>query len=158
MRKFIIGNHLTVYLLAICALLASILAMQNHENIETQANSSPKAQTEFEPPERKNFSAPNFSTFAEITQRPLFSESRRPPPKIKPKPKAPVVLTPLNLLLEGIVISSAEKIGVFVNIRNSEVLHLTTGMIHEGWELTAISDTAATFMRGGQSQELSLEQ
>lgn len=163
MKKFIIGNHLTVYLLAACAVLAGIFALENRQIIQTQAESSPTAQTEFEPPERQNFSAPNFASFKEITERPLFLESRRPPPPIvkpkpKPKPKPVVRLTPLNLVLEGIVISSAERIGVFTESRSREVHHLSVGDKHLDWELVTVTDSTAIFERGKQRQELTLKE
>ena len=163
MNKFIIGNRLTVFLLAVCAVLAAIFTLENREIILTQEKQSPPTQTDFKPPERQNFNAPNFATFREINERPLFLQSRRPPPKIipkkpKPKPKPVVKLTPLNLNLEGIVISSAEKIGVFADSKSGEVHHFSVGDKHAGWELISVTDSTAIFERGKRRQELTLKE
>lgn len=161
MKKLLIGNHLTVYLLLLCALLAGLFSLENREiMVQTQKKLSPKTETQFEPPKRLDFSAPGLAAFNEITQRPLFLESRRPPPppKPKPKPKPVVNLTPLNLNLEGIVISSAEKIGVFAEARSGEIHHLSVGDQHQGWELVSVTDSAAIFERGKQRQEVTLKE
>lgn len=156
MKKITIGNHLTPYLLASCVVLGGILTLQSHNVVQTQESSSPKGQTEADPLKRKNFTAPSVATFSEIVERPLFIAGRVLP--TKPKPKAVIKLTPLHLILEGVVISPKEKVAVMVDTNNREVLHFTVGMEHRGWELTRISDTAVTFKRGEQSQELTLEE
>lgn len=158
MKKIIIGNHLTPYLLVACGLLSATLVIQSHNIMQAQEKNSPKAQTELDPLTRQNFTAPGVATFSEIIQRPLFISGREPPPKPKPIPRAPVKLTPLRLLLEGIVISPAEKAAVIFDLSSNDILHLTIGMQHQGWELTSISDTSATFKRGDQSQQLELKE
>ena len=158
MKKITIGNHLTPYLLAVCAVLGGILTLQSHNVVQTQESSSPTGQTEVDPLMRKKFTAPSVATFSEIVERPLFIAGRTPPAIPEPKPKAAVRLTPLQLILEGVVISPKEKVAVMVDTSNREVLHLTIGMKHRDWELTTISDTAVTFKRGNQSQELTLEE
>lgn len=157
MKKLTPGNLLTLYLLAICALLAGVLSIQSRNIVQTQESSVPRAQTEINPLARKNFTAPGVAAFGEIAERPLFIAGRAPPPKPEPKPRAVVKLTPLQLLLEGVVISPREKVAIMLDTRYSEVLHLTIGMKHQGWELISMTDTSVTFKRGEQIQEVKLE-
>lgn len=157
MKKLTPGNHLTLYLLAICALLTGALSIQSRNIVHTQENSTPKSQTEINPLTRKNFTAPGVAAFGEIIERPLFIAGREPPPKPEPKPRAVVKLTPLQLLLVGVVLSPEEKVAILHDTRNSEVLHLTIGMQHQGWELVSMTDKGVTFKRGEQRQELTLE-
>ena len=65
-------------------------------------------------------------------------------------------MSPLRLRLEGVALTPEAKIAVLRDLSNNKVLHLATGMKHQGWELTAVTDTVATFKRGAQSEELML--
>ena len=48
-------------------------------------------------------------------------------------------------------------IAVVRDLSSNKMLQLATGMKYQGWEITAISDNVATFMRGERSQELRLK-
>ncbi len=157
MKKYTVFNRLTLLLLLICVLLAGILSMQLQNTAPTREISPEPEKTGFDLPSINSFTATGIAAFREITERPLFIESRRPLPKPKPEQKQVVRLTPLRLALEGIVLSSAEKIAVFLDTNTNQSLHLTTGMTHQGWELTEITDNTAIFKRGEQTQELVLQ-
>ena len=153
-----IGNRLTLMLLLACSGLGVALWQQTRQAEDaTQTHSTPSD----EPPDasqaRNLYRPPPLVSFREISQRPLFLSERRPPepPKVVRKPP-PAPVMPLNLILEGIVLSSREKVAMLLNIRNSEVMNLTIGMQHQGWELVEIDKNRVRFERGGQSQELSL--
>ena len=155
MKMFSIGNHLTLYLLLTCVLLASILAIESHNLVQTHVGNQAETQPAVNPVERADFTAPAIAAFSEITERPLFNEGREPPPEsAKAGVAAPVSL---RLHLEGVAITPEAKIAVVRDLRNNKMLHLTTGMEHQGWELTSVTDTVATFKRGEQSHELTLK-
>lgn len=158
MKKITIGNHLTLYLLTLCVLLAGVLWIQNQNIGKIQQDSSPKIQSELKPPARGSVSAPNIATFSEIVERPLFIIGRQPPPKPTPAPTAPVRVAPLSAALEGVIITPSEEIAVIFDFRKKEILNLSKGMVYQGWELTDISGTTITFTRGQQSQQLTLEE
>ena len=158
MKKITLGNRLTPYLLVSCGLLSATLVIQSNNIIQVPESNSPKAETEMDSVVRQNFTAPGVATFSEITQRPLFISGREPPSIPQPIQSAPVRLPPLRLLLEGIVISPAEKVAVIFDLSSNDILPLTIGMQHQGWELTSISDTSVTFKRGEQSQQLELKE
>ena len=58
--------------------------------------------------------------------------------------------------LEGVAISPDARVAVMRDLTSNQMLHLATGMKHQGWELTALTDTVATFGRGDLSVEFPL--
>ena len=157
MKKIAIGNHLTPYLLTACALLAVVVALQSHNMIQARKKPSLVVQPATDQVARRNFTVPQIAAFSEIVERPLFIAGREPPAEPIAAPSKPARPTPLRLLLEGIVITPAARIAVMRDLSNNKMLHLATGMKHQDWELTAVTDTVATFSRGEQSQELRLK-
>ena len=158
MKKFIIGNHLTLYLLLACALLAGILAIESHNLLRPEAGNSGNTANAVTPASQARFNPPAMATFSEITERPLFNQSRKPP---VPEQKTTVVKaapkSPLRLQLEGVAITSESRLAVVRDRNTNTVLHLAPGEKHEGWELISVSDKIATFKRGEQTQQLELE-
>ena len=154
MKKIAFGNRLTPYLLAACVLLTGILALLSSNMIQTHSNSTPGAQPAVKPVARENFMATGIAAFSEITERPLFIAGREP----VAAPRAAAKVSPLRLLLEGVALTPEAKIAVLRDLSSNKVLHLATGMKHQGWELTAVTDTVATFKRGEESEELRLKE
>jgi hypothetical protein len=156
MNKFSIGNHLTPYLLAACTLTAGTLALESSNLVQTQGDTARTTQPDAKRTERTNFAAPGIAAFSEITERPLFNEDREPP--AEPVTTVAAVKTSLlRLQLEGVAITPGAKIAVLRDTSSNKMLHLATGDSHQGWELTSITDTMATFKRGEQAQELTLK-
>lgn len=156
MKKFTLGNHLTFYLLLACALLAGILAIESHNLLQPKAGNTGNTANAVTPPNQARFNPPALATFSEITERPLFSESRKPAPKPQTVDKA-APTTPLRLQLEGIAITPESRLAMVRDLIKNRVLNLALGEQHEGWELISISENVATFKRGEQIQELLLE-
>jgi len=157
MKKISIGNHLTHYLLGICVLLAGILALEIHNMVQIQDDTTPEAQPAVEQLTRDVFTAPRIATFSEIIERPLFSKDRTPPPEPKIIPAAAAKVLPLRLQLEGVAITPEAKIAVIRDLSNNKMLRLEKGMKHQGWDLISVTATGATFKRGEQSQVITLE-
>jgi len=155
MKKFSIGNHLTPYLLVASTLLAGTLALESLDMVQTQGGASPEKRPADSRIERANFTAPKIAAFSEITERPLFSAGREPPTE-PVQTMATAKVLQLRLQLEGVVITPAAKIAVLRDTTSNKMLHLATGDSHQGWELTSITNTVATFKRGEQTQELPL--
>ena len=93
--------------------------------------------------------------FAVILERPLFFDDRKLPPKSTAEPAARP--SPLRLKLEGVAIVAATKVAVLRNLEDNQLLQLTEGMSHNGWNLVFVTPDSAAFERGGQVSELSLE-
>jgi len=156
MKKMSIGNHLTPYLLLACVLLGVILAIENHNMIQINNNSVPEAQTIVDTIDLDSFIPPGIMTFSEIMERPLFVAGREPPPEPKAAPVAEARLAPLRLLLEGVAITPSAEIAVVRDPSSNRIKQLEKGMKHQGWELTAITSTGATFRNGEHTHELKL--
>jgi hypothetical protein len=157
MKKLSIGNHLTPYLLGACILLTGILALESYSMVQIQDNTSTEVQPAVAQVTMDDFTAPGIAAFGEVTERPLFREGREPPPEPKTTPVAAAKLSPLQLHLEGVAITPSAKIAVVRDLSSNKMLHLAKGMKHQGWELTSVTATGATFKRGEQSQELTLK-
>ncbi len=108
---------------------------------------------------RTTYMMPDFEAFSEILERPLFTEGRTPPQQPTPEQTSvsPVKQTQLTLRLEGIALTPAARIAVVRDITSNKLLRLAEGEEHQGWEVESIRATGATFKRGEQTQELTLE-
>lgn len=159
MKKFALGNHLTRYLLIVCVLLTGILLIENSTMLRTPADGDqpleqqPSAVARIT---RENFTAPGISAYREITERPLFTADRQPPPEPDAAPAVAVEQSPLRLELEGVAITPEASIVLVRDLASNKLLRLGKGMQHQGWEVTAVTANGATFKRGAVSQEVLL--
>lgn len=156
MKIFSIGNHLTPYLLAASTVLVGTVALESRNLVQTQGGTSAETQPANDRIEQANFTAPRIAAFSEITERPLFRQGREPAPEPVAKVTA-AKTSPLRLQLEGVAITPESSIAVLRDLSNNKMLHLATGTKHQGWELTSITNTVATFKRGKESHELKLK-
>ena len=156
MKKIAPGNHLTTILLAICILMAVALALESHSLISPRDGQTSGAPPAAKQSVRITYNAPPIAAFAEITERPLFTESREPPPV----PVAARAVTPplqqLRLRLEGIAMTPGASIAVVRDLADNKILRLGEGMKHKGWELISVSPDGVTFRQGEQDQEITL--
>ena len=157
MKLFSISNHLTPYLLTACTLLAGVLVYESRNLVQPQGGSdAPLTQAPVNRIERVAYAAPGIATFSEIIERPLFREGREPPAApVVPVAAAPK--TPLRLQLEGIAITPESRIALVRDLSSNKMLHLAAGMKHQGWELTSVTDTVATFTRGTENRDIELK-
>lgn len=101
--------------------------------------------------EKKPFNMPEFGHFAEIIQRPLLSEDRRPiPPEAEQtddKPEAPPV--PLQVQLTGIIITPELKMALLKDRTTNKDVSLKEGMPLPGnqsaWLLVEIQPRKVVF-------------
>ena len=96
---------------------------------------------------------------AEILNRPLFWQSRRPlvpPPKVvaKPKPKAAKKLAGVNLL--G-VYGAGDGLGLIATV-DGVFSRINKGQSVKGWKFSGYEEGAAVFVSGGKKSVLPLEQ
>ncbi len=157
MNKLNIGNYLTPYLLAACTGLLVVLAVESGNQVDPRDGSGDKQQVAVDQVESASFSAPALAAFSEITERPLFREDRQPPPEPEKTVATRQNISPLRLQLEGVAITPDSSVAVVRDLSNNKMLHLAEGMKHQGWELTSITETVATFTRGKQNQEITLK-
>jgi hypothetical protein len=112
---------------------------------------------------------PGFDHYADITARPIFRPTRRPPEPVRaeppPPPPAPVVVAPpppppppipLPLMtLVGIVIDSAGGRTALLQAPNQPAtLSVKAGDSIDGWQLAEVRPDGILFRRGNQQQEV----
>ncbi len=116
----------------------------------------------------KEFELPAFDTYAEVIQRPLFNEDRRPmvaqdelDPNENPVDEPPTQVE-LNVAVTGIIITPKTRLAMVTNNVSKEFLRMKVGMALDGdqagWTLTDIEPRKLVFNGGNQgSAEVKLE-
>jgi general secretion pathway protein N len=103
-----------------------------------------------------------------VTQeRPIFSASRRPPPRAVVGPRiepvvVPVVAKPAEperppLTLIGAVVGDNDAIAVFLNRTNQGIVRLRAGDSHAGWVLSSVMPREVTLKKAEQTETLVLQ-
>ncbi|WP_409187964.1 hypothetical protein [Bradyrhizobium sp. RDM4] len=101
-----------------------------------------------------------------VTQeRPIFSATRRPPPRAVaaspveeahvPPPKP--VDAPPPLMLVGAVVGEGDAIAILVNRADQKVVRLRQGESLGGWSLTSVQPREVTLKQGDRSEVLALQ-
>ena len=95
---------------------------------------------------------------AEILNRPLFWQSRRPlvpPPKVAAKPKAKASKKLAGVTLMG-VYGSGDGLGLIATV-DGVFSRINKGQSVKGWQFSSYEDGAAVFVSGGKKSVLPLE-
>jgi general secretion pathway protein N len=100
--------------------------------------------------------------FAEIRQRPLFSNNRLPQAPIKPPPPPDTVpAVPLNATLTGTIVNKGKRLALVRDNNTSKVEVLEEGMSMPGemmgWTLKTIDARSAVFDGGGAQGMIELK-
>jgi general secretion pathway protein N len=102
-----------------------------------------------------------------VTQeRPIFSATRRPPPRAVaaapadevhvPPPPRPAEAPP-PLMLVGAVVGEGDAIAILINRTDQKVVRLRQGESVGGWSLTSVLPREVTFKLGDRSEVLALQ-
>ncbi|MCU7890940.1 MAG: hypothetical protein KZQ78_04700 [Candidatus Thiodiazotropha sp. (ex Ustalcina ferruginea)] len=105
------------------------------------------------------FSPTAISSYAEITERPLFVEGRLPPPA-ESEPKKAVARSPskpLRLKLEGVAITPKNKVAIIRDLDSNELLRVSQGMNKHDWKVESVDSSSATIVRKDVKLVLKLE-
>lgn len=154
------GLRLSLFLLLTCGVLGAMLALEWRTTLRsgTQAVAEPPPAASGNPlPDRMTYTAPAIASFDEILERPLFTEGREPPPEPEPAAVPVAIATPLRLQLEGVAISTGARVAVVRDLSNNELIRIAEGDKHQGWTVESVQPTGATFSRGKETRELSME-
>lgn len=112
-----------------------------------------------------NFEMPPYGKFAEITQRPLFSEDRKPIPPdalaAEAEPAAPPT-APLQVILTGVIITPKVQLAMFHDNTTNKSVSLKEGMPlpgnQSGWTLVEIQPRKVVFTDpADKTQEVELK-
>jgi hypothetical protein len=147
---------MTIYLLAACLVLTGMLVLESRHMVRPFKEDATVPPAKTAAAITDTFIAPGIAAFSEITERPLFTPGRRPPPEpeVKAAPRPPP--QPLRLRLEGVAISPAARIAIVRDLATNKILRLVPGMKHQGWELATVDADGISFKRGERDQEISL--
>lgn len=101
-----------------------------------------------------------------VTQeRPIFSASRRPPPRAIAGPQIVPVAAPSRpppeperstLMLIGAVVGDDDAVAVFVDRNTQGIVRLRSGDSHGGWQLSSVLPREVTLKRADKVEVLSL--
>lgn len=105
-----------------------------------------------------------FSALTVTQERPIFSATRRPPPRavaaapvedVHVRPPKPVEAPPLTLV--GAVVGEGDAIAIFVNRTDQKVVRLRQGESLGGWSLTSVQPREVMLKQGDRSEVLALQ-
>lgn len=107
------------------------------------------------------------SVLSATQERPIFSASRRPPPRAVAGPRIEPVIVPVApppaeiehppLTLVGAVVGASDAIAVFLDRTNQAVVRLRPGEMHSGWELSSVLPREVTLKKADQVEVLVLQ-
>jgi hypothetical protein len=153
-----VNNPLTNFLLAGCCLLILIIGTEwlTPYQVNSTTNVSTES-TDVQMPDNDDstYVHPHIDDFSAILARPIFFPNRELPIIAVADTVAPRL--PLRLKLEGIASTTGSRVAVLRDQGNNQLLQLSVGMSHNDWLLENMSSTAASFRRGDDITELTLE-
>jgi general secretion pathway protein N len=106
------------------------------------------------------------SVLTATQERPIFSASRRPPPRAVAGPQIEPVIVPVAtpaeperpaLALIGAVVGDSDAIAVFIDRTNQKIVRLRTGDTHAGWVLSSVLRREVTLKKAEQTEVLELQ-
>jgi general secretion pathway protein N len=106
------------------------------------------------------------SVLTATQERPIFSASRRPPPRaVAGPPIQPVIASVAKpaeperptLLLIGAVVGDSDAIAVFLDRTNQGIVRLRAGDSHAGWVLSSVLPREVTLKKADQTEVLALQ-
>jgi len=105
------------------------------------------------------------SVLTATQERPIFSASRRPPPRAVAGPPIQPVVVPVAkpaeperpaLALIGAVVGDSDAIAVFLDRTNQKIVRLRSGDSHAGWVLSSVQGREVTLKKAEQTEVLVL--
>jgi len=158
MMRFPTKNPLTNYLLTSCCLLTLLVVIAWLIPYRISADASTDAASiDAQLPGNGNsaYVHPHIDDFSVILAKPIFFENRELPPEAVAEAATP--RAPLRLKLEGIAIIADAQIAVLRDETSNQLLQLSVGMSHNDWVVDKIESAGATFRRGDDVAQLTLE-
>ena len=106
------------------------------------------------------------SVLTATQERPIFSASRRPPPRAVAGPRIEPAIVPVAkpaeperpaLVLIGSVVGDSDAIAVFLDRTNQKIVRLRAGEDHAGWVLSSVLRREVTLKKAEQTEVLELQ-
>jgi hypothetical protein len=106
-------------------------------------------------PPQPSFSMAAAEDFAEIVERPIFSPTRRPPEAL-PETATEVDAPSLDVVLEGVVITEAQRLALLRPEAGGPLVRVPEGERILGWAVVAVTPYSVTVRRGEEESTLEL--
>ena len=104
------------------------------------------------------------SALSVTRDRPVFTASRRPPPRavaaariVPIAPASPAAPEHPSLALVGAVVGENDAIAVFLDTANQSMVRLRRGEDHAGWTLSSVMPREVVLKKGEQTETLALQ-
>ena len=105
------------------------------------------------------------SALTATEERPIFSATRRPPPRAvaaspaeeAPAPPPKAAEAPLPLVLVGAVVGEGDAIAILMDRTDQKVIRMRQGESRAGWSLSSVQPREVTFKHGDRSEVLALQ-
>jgi hypothetical protein len=146
-----------LWLSVLCVLLLAVVATELGEKPPVTAPSAPPAASPPPPASADvaGFTMPPESAFAEVVERPLFSATRRPPSASAAAAAAAAATTQGDLVLVGIITSSAERYALIQHGKPTRVDRVAENDALGGWTVESIERDRVILHTGDRRLELS---
>ena len=149
------GLRLPRVLLLACAVVVAAIAaewalLRRNPAIPAASPSAPPPAAAQAP----TIALPAAATFAEITQRPLFSQARRPEPADRGRAGPPPARPTLTLL--GVVMTGNSHYALIRHGNPPKLEQLAEGQSIEGWQIQTIANDHITLASGSASADFVL--
>lgn len=156
-------RHLSLYarsmLIAIsiaCVVIVLEIALLGSESVAL-VDDAPAAEPLTGPASDNSITLPSLPSYRQLLTRPLFTNTRKPPPRSANKPTQTIDLSK-KWKLTGVVVAG-DNSHVFVQgIRDKSVRRLEMGATLDGWVLREITPEYAVLESGGREARLELRE
>ena len=106
--------------------------------------------------EPRDFALASLDTMEEVFERPLFSQSRRPP-SVEAASVVESPRTELKVTLRGIVFADGAGTALLQPQSGGDLIRLRGGQRYQGWTLSKVEPQQVTFERDGETIALALD-
>lgn len=152
-------NLLVRAMLGLCAALALVIGAE-YALLRGGPGTSPATPTEAAAgeavPTVRPQGMPPFVSFSNLLQRPLFTDTRRPPPAAATGTRTSLPSLAARWTLTGVVVAGEQSHIFLQGNRDRSVQRLQVGMQIDGWTLTGIAAEEARFEAGSRVEALLL--
>jgi hypothetical protein len=148
------GRHAQILLGLTCAALAGIIYEElDQPALEPAANAAlapPAVRQSATPVSAPSFTMPLLRSYAEVTARPLFLETRRPPPEVSRGPPA----QPSSFTMIGIIRSESGGHALIEHGQPPRLDRLVEGQDLDGWTIERILPGKVVIRYGNTREDI----
>lgn len=109
-----------------------------------------------------SFRLPDLDYYAEVVERPLFRDTRRPPEEeeeaaVAEKPPAEATAKKLDYVLTGVMMTPERRLAFLKSTAKGEAKRIKQGDTLDGWLVKLVQSKRVVLSRGARSQVLKLQ-